>query len=63
MQVFRVFQTSIDELFELAVDFWHKLREGKLLWEGKLEEMEQRLSKILLKPYFTFCTQKTLTKV
>lgn len=42
MQVFRVFQTSIDELFELAVDFWHKLGEGKLLGERKLEEIEHK---------------------
>lgn len=41
MEVFRVFQTSVDELLELAVDFWHKLREGKLLGEGKLKEKEE----------------------
>lgn len=38
MQVFGVFQTSVDELFELAVDLRNKLREGKLLGEGKLQE-------------------------
>lgn len=42
VQVFRVFQTSIDELFELAVHFWHKLREGKLLGEGKLAEIGEK---------------------
>lgn len=45
MQVFRVFQTGVDELFELAVDFWHKLGEGKLLGERKLEETEQKKKK------------------
>ena len=38
VQVFGVFQTRVDELFELAVHFWHKLGEGKLLGERKLEE-------------------------
>lgn len=47
MQVFRVFQTGVDELFELAVDFWHKLGEGKLLGERKLEETEQKKIKKL----------------
>lgn len=42
VQVFRVFQTSIDELFELAVHFWHKLREGKLLGERKLAEVGEK---------------------
>lgn len=43
VQVFGVFQTSVDELFKLAVDFWHKLRERKLLREGKLEEKSKRI--------------------
>lgn len=42
VQIFRVFKTSVDELFKLAVDFWHKLGEGKLLGERKLEGKEQR---------------------
>lgn len=42
VQVFRVFKTRVDELFELAVDFWHKLGEGKLLGERKLDETEHR---------------------
>lgn len=42
VQVFRVFKTSVDELFKLAVDFWHKLGEGKLLGERKLDKTEQR---------------------
>lgn len=37
VQVFGVLQTSIDELFKLAIDFRHKLRERKLLRKGKLE--------------------------
>lgn len=54
MQIFRVLQTGVDELFELTVDFWHKLGEGELLGEGKLEEIEQKikgLSEILLRFY------------
>lgn len=46
MQVFRVFQTGVDELFELAVDFWHKLGEGKLLGKRKLEETEEKKKKL-----------------
>lgn len=45
VQVFRVFQTGIDELFKLAVDFWHKLGERKLLGEGKLEEEKRNKGK------------------
>lgn len=43
VQVFWVFQASVDELFKLAVDFWHELRERKLLREGKLEEKSKRI--------------------